>query len=34
MSLIGGAIGGSLTNLGNNYKAVKNLSDMDSTKAI
>lgn len=34
MSLVGGAIGGSLTNLGTNFKAVKNLSDMTSEQAM
>lgn len=34
MSLIGGAVGGSLTNIGTNYRMGKSLSNMNSTQAI
>lgn len=34
MSLVGGAIGGSLTNIGTNYQNFKQLNNMDSTQAF
>lgn len=34
MSLVGGAVGGSLTNIGTNYRSVKQLNNMTSDQAI